>query len=134
MYRTLSDRHAGDLYGTQSHFFCPHKPLTNYLTRARYRFAFWEASQDGATGEIRFRRQTQLVSQSGGRGGDLAATTALPMTLRVRPQQRTEDRFVERFEAHDIVSDHEGESMHDDGIHSTVTEDDKPELEWAHAR
>jgi len=54
------------------------------------------------------------------------------MSRRVRPQHQSEERFVERFEARDIVLEHESESMRD-GIHST-TEDDKSELEWGHAK
>jgi hypothetical protein len=49
------------------------------------------------------------------------------MTRRVRPQHQSEERFVERFEARDIVLTHEGESMRAE-IRSIATEDDRSEL------
>jgi len=55
------------------------------------------------------------------------------MARRSRPQLQSEERFVERFEAHDIVLDNESESMRD-GNHSLVLEDDKSESGWVHAR
>jgi len=109
MYRTLSDRQAGNLLD------------------------FWETSQDEATGEIRFRRQTQLVGRSDGHSRDSASTTALPMARRSRPQLQSEERYVERFEAHDVALDNESESMRD-GNHSIILEDDKSESGWVHAR
>ena len=104
------------------------------MKRPVHRLDFWETSQDEATGEIRFRRQTQLVvGRSSRQSGDSSSTTALPMARRSRPQQPPEDRFVERFEARDIVLDHESESMRD-GSHSIVMKDDKSESGWVHAR
>lgn len=55
------------------------------------------------------------------------------MTRRSRSQQQSEERFVERFEAKDIILNHESESMRD-GSHSIVMEDDKSEPGWVHAR
>jgi len=98
-----------------------------------HRLDFWETSQDEATGEIRFRRQTQLVGRSDGHSRDSASTTALPMARRSRPQLQSEERYVERFEAHDIALDDESESMRD-GNRSIVLEDDKSESGWVHAR
>ena len=97
-----------------------------------HRLDFWEASQDEATGEIRFRRQTQLVGHTGRQSDHSSSTTALPMTRRSRSQLQSEERFVERFEAKDIVLNHESESMRD-GSHSIVM-DDKSESGWVHAR
>jgi len=109
MYRTLSDRQAGNLLD------------------------FWETSRDETTGEIRFRRQTQLIARTDGPDGDTASTTALPMGRLVRPQPQPEERYVERFEARDIVLDDESESMRDTK-RSMVTEDDKSGTEWVHAK
>ncbi|KAI0298452.1 hypothetical protein B0F90DRAFT_702538 [Multifurca ochricompacta] len=90
MYRTLSDRQAGNVLD------------------------FWETSRDETTGEIRFRRQTQFVTRTdGGHGVDTASTTALPMGRLVRTQQQPDERFVERFEARDIELDDDAESMRD---------------------
>jgi hypothetical protein len=99
------------------------------------RLDFWETSRDETTGEIRFRRQTQLVVRTDGPSpsGDTASTTALPMGRLVRAQPQPEERYVERFEARDIVLDDEYESMRD-VKHSMATEDDRSGVEWVHAK
>jgi len=115
MYRTLSDRQAGNLLD------------------------FWETSRDETTGEIRFRRQTQLVNnRTDGPNGETASTTALPMGRLVRtPQQVAEERYVERFEARDIELDDDSVSIQD-VKRSIGTEDDKSSAatatEWVHAK
>jgi hypothetical protein len=115
MYRTLSDRQAGNVLD------------------------FWETSRDETTGEIRFRRQTQVVTRTdGGHGAETASTTALPMGRLVRTQPGSEERyverFVERFEAHAIEQDDDSVSM-PDAKSGIDIEDDKPEPEWvAHAK
>ncbi|KAH9958770.1 hypothetical protein BC827DRAFT_1269365 [Russula dissimulans] len=109
MYRTLSDRQAGNLLD------------------------FWETSRDETTGEIRFRRQTQLVARHDGQGAsDTASTTALPMGRLVRTQPQVEERYVERFEARDIELDDDSESMRD-AKPSIGIEDDKT-ADWVHAK
>ncbi|KAI9453595.1 hypothetical protein F5148DRAFT_460083 [Russula earlei] len=109
MYRTLSDRQAGNLLD------------------------FWETSRDETTGEIRFRRQTQFLARTDGQCGDTASTTALPMGRLVRTQPQPEERFVERFEARDIVLD-DSESIRD-AKPSIATEDDDKSVEgWVHAK
>ena len=84
------------------------------------------------TGAIRFRRQTQLVGRT---HCDSASTTALQMARRVCPPQQPEERFMERFEAHDIELDKhdEGGSM-GDVSRSIVIEEDKSETSWVHAK
>ncbi|KAI0270477.1 hypothetical protein BC834DRAFT_967264 [Gloeopeniophorella convolvens] len=72
MYRKIFDRHAGN--------------LLEYL----------ESSRDEATGEIRFRRQTQLVSRHDATG----LSSALPLERLVRAPPS--ERYVERFEACEI--------------------------------
>ncbi|KAI0255663.1 hypothetical protein BJV78DRAFT_691808 [Lactifluus subvellereus] len=89
MYRTLSDRQAGNMLD------------------------FWETSRDETTGEIRFRRQTQFIKATEGQGADAACSTALPMGRLVRTQTQAEERFVERFEAHDIELDDDCDSAKD---------------------
>ena len=84
------------------------------------------------TGAIRFRRKTQLVNRTPGLSGDSASTTALQMTRRVCPPSQPEERYMERFEAHDIGLDDESESM-GDGNRSIAMEDDKPETASVHA-
>jgi len=108
MYRTLSDRQAGNLLD------------------------FWETSQDDMTGAIRFRRKTQLVRRTPCRSGDSASTTALQMARQACPPPQPEEHYMERFEAHDIALDDEGESM-GDGNRGIAKEDDKSETAWAHA-
>ena len=85
------------------------------------------------TGAIRFRRQTQLVGRT---HCDSASTTALQMTRRVCPPPQPEERFMERFEAHDIELDNhdEGESMGDKDRRSIAIEEDKSEMSWVHAK
>jgi len=107
MYRAVSDRHAGNLLD------------------------FWETSRDETTGEIRFRRQTQLVGRADAQAGDTASTTALPMGRLVRAQPQPEERYVERFQARDIDLDDDSER---DAKRSIVTVDDKQETEWVHAK
>jgi hypothetical protein len=51
----------------------------------------------------------------------------------VRAQPQPEERYVERFEARDIVLDDECESMRD-AKHSMATEDDRSGVEWVHAK
>jgi hypothetical protein len=101
------------------------------------RLEFWETSRDETTGEIRFRRQTQLVAPADGPCGDTASTTALPMGRLVRPQapaeERYSERYVERFEACDIMLDNESESIRD-LKRSVATEDDRSGVEWGHAK
>jgi hypothetical protein len=113
MYRTLSDRQSGNILD------------------------FWETSRDETTGEIRFRRQTQLVNRAdshGGASGEVASSTALPMGRLVRTQQPLiEERYVERFEARDIELDDDSESM-PDKKRSIAIEDDKSEAGWVHAK
>jgi len=104
MYRTLSDRQAGNMLD------------------------FWETSRDETTGEIRFRRQTQFVRATEGQGCDAAASTALPMGRLVRTQVQVEERFVERFEAHEIELDDDGESSKD--AKPGVATDDKLVTHW----
>lgn len=100
-----------------------------------HRLDFWETSRDETTGEIRFRRQTQFVNptgSTGGASGEAASSTALPMGRLVRTQQPlVEERYVERFEARDIELDDDSES---DKKRSIVTDDDKLETDWAHAK
>jgi hypothetical protein len=114
MYRALSDRQAGNVLD------------------------FWETSRDETTGEIRFRRQTQVVTRTdGGHGAETASTTALPMGRLVRTQPGSEERyverFVERFEAHAI--DDDSVSMPDAKSGIDMEDDDKLEPEWvAHAK
>jgi hypothetical protein len=106
---------------------------------------FWETSRDDTTGEIRFRRQTQLVgraSSTGAASGEVASSTALPMGRLVRTQQPpVEERYVERFEARDIELDDDSESdkKRSSGIGIGLginigIDDDKLETEWAHAK
>jgi len=110
-------------------------------TRTACRLDFWETSRDETTGEIRFRRQTQLVNRvdsQGGGSGEVASSTALPMGRLVRTQQPVvEERYVERFEARDIELDDDSESMPDKkrsiGLEVGI-EDVKMETEWAHAK
>jgi len=115
MYRALSDRHAGNVLD------------------------FWETSRDETTGEIRFRRQTQVVTRTDGdHGADTASTTALPMGRLVRTQPGSEERyverFVERFEAHAIEHDDDSLTV-PDGKSGIDEEDDKLAAEWeAHAK
>src|SRR5260221_5630262 len=109
MYRTLSDRQAGNLYGIPSTLPPPLPTIVDETTIRR--LDFWETSRDETTGEIRFRRQTQLIARTDAPGGDTASTTALPMGRLVRATPQPEDRFVERFEARDIVLDDESESI-----------------------
>ncbi|KAH9003803.1 hypothetical protein EDB86DRAFT_3214350 [Lactarius hatsudake] len=115
MYRSLSDRQAGNVLD------------------------FWETSRDETTGEIRFRRQTQVVTRTdGGHGAETSSTTALPMGRLVRTQPASEElhveRFVERFEAHAIERDDDSVSM-PDAKSGLDMEDDKPAVEWVtHAK
>jgi len=115
MYRALSDRQAGNVLD------------------------FWETSRDETTGEIRFRRQTQVVTRTdAGHGADTASTTALPMGRLVRTQPASEERYVERyverFEAREIDHDDDSVTM-PDGKSGIDEEDDKPGVEWvAHAK
>ena len=51
----------------------------------------------------------------------------------VRAQPQPDERYVERFEARDIVLDDESEVMRD-VKHSMATEDDKSAVEWVHAK
>jgi hypothetical protein len=97
------------------------------------RLDFWETSRDETTGEIRFRRQTQLVCRADTQAGDTASTTALPMGRLVRPPPQPEERYVERFEARDIElsDDNESDAKRQGSI---VTVDDKQEIEWVHAK
>ncbi|KAH9974553.1 hypothetical protein BGW80DRAFT_1301110, partial [Lactifluus volemus] len=110
MYRTLSDRQAGNLLD------------------------FWEASQDEITGEIRFRRQTQFVTRTDGQTTDMASSTALPMGRLMRSPPQSNGRYVERFEVRDIELD--DESLRDSAKRSIATEDTgKSETDWvAHAK
>jgi len=133
MYRTLSDRQSGNMYG---------RPLLHFpYSLTRCRLDFWETSRDETTGEIRFRRQTQFVNRAdsqAGAHGDVASSTALPMGRLVRTQQPViEERYVERFEARDIELDDDSESMPDKkrsiGLEVGI-EDVKMETEWAHAK
>ena len=94
------------------------------------RLDFWETSRDEATGEIRFRRQTQFVTRAEGQS-DSASSTALPMGRLVRTQPQAEERFVERFEARDIELDDDSESMPDK---KRSIGDDKLEPQWVHAK
>jgi hypothetical protein len=94
----------------------------------RRRLDFWETSQDEATGKIRFRRQTQFIKTTEGQGGDAAASTALPMGRLVRMQLPVEERFVERFEAHDIELDDDSDSSRE--AKPCVATDDKLGTEW----
>jgi hypothetical protein len=100
-----------------------------------YRLDFWETSRDETTGEIRFRRQTQVVTRTDvGHGAETASTTALPMGRLVRTQPGPEERYVERFEAHAIDHDDDSVSM-PDGKSGIDIEDDKTVAEWvAHAK
>jgi hypothetical protein len=87
------------------------------------------------TGEIRFRRQTQLVGRADAQAGDTASTTALPMGRLVRPQPQPEERYVERFQARDIELSDDNESMRDAKRQGSIaTVDDKQEVEWVHAK
>ena len=104
------------------------------------RLDFWETSRDETTGEIRFRRQTQVVTRTDvGHGAETASTTALPMGRLVRTQPASEEhyveRFVERFEAHEIEHDDDTMSMPDGKSGIDIEEDDKTVAEWvAHAQ
>jgi hypothetical protein len=83
------------------------------------------------TGEIRFRRQTQFVTRTEGQTIDMASSTALPMGRLVRPQPRSDERYVERFEVGDIELD--DESFKGSANRSITT--DKSETDWvAHAK
>jgi len=109
MYRTLSDRQAGNLLD------------------------FWETSRDETTGEIRFRRQTQFIARTDApTPGNTASTTALPMGRLVRAQPQPDERFVERFEARDIELDDDSES--DAKANMGTDDDDKVVTEWVHAK
>lgn len=117
MYRALSDRQAGNVLD------------------------FWETSRDETTGEIRFRRQTQVVTRTDvGHGAETASTTALPMGRLVRTQPGSEERyverFVERFEAQAIEHEHDDDSVSmPDGKSGIDIDDDKTVAEWvAHAK
>jgi len=74
-----------------------------------------------------------LVARTDGPGGDTASTTALPMGRLVRATPQPDERYVERFEARDIVLDGEDESMRD-VKRSMATEDDRSAVEWVHAK
>ncbi|KAH9969356.1 hypothetical protein BJV74DRAFT_867906 [Russula compacta] len=92
MYRKIFDRHAGD--------------LLEYL----------ESSRDATTGEIRFRRHTQLVSRTDlarGWGDPFVTSSALPMAMAMghhHPRAMNANvnvngrghRYVERFQACEI--------------------------------
>ncbi|KAH9974552.1 hypothetical protein BGW80DRAFT_1301098 [Lactifluus volemus] len=109
MYRTLSDRQAGNLLD------------------------FWETSRDEMTGEIRFRRQTQFITPSEAQNTEAVTTTALPMGRLVRSQPQLEERYVERFEARDIELDDDSLTIKD--AKPSITADDKSETEWeTHAK
>ena len=137
MYRTLSDRQSGNMYG---------RPLFSLIsviicaafTHTHCRLDFWETSRDETTGEIRFRRQTQFVNRGDsqdGASGDVASSTALPMGRLVRTQQPpVEERYVERFEARDIELDDDSESDKKRSINTEGIEYDKLEPGWAHAK
>jgi len=111
----------------------PPSPAQSFDETTIRRLDFWETSRDEATGEIRFRRQTQLIARTDDPAGDTASTTALPMGRLVRAPPQPEERFVERFEARDIVLDDESESIRD-LKRSMATEDDKSGAEWVHAK
>ena len=51
----------------------------------------------------------------------------------VRATPQPDERYVERFEARDIVLDGEDESMRD-VKRSMATEDDRSAVEWVHAK
>ena len=135
MYRTLSDRQSGNMYGR------PLLSISSVIVHNSHthipRLDFWETSRDETTGEIRFRRQTQFVNRvdsAGGASGEVASSTALPMGRLVRTQQPlVEERYVERFEARDIELDDDSESM-PDKKRSIGIEDDKSETGWVHAK
>jgi len=131
MYRNLSDRQSGNMYGQPILFFLSVMITTQPPSHTR-RLDFWETSRDETTGEIRFRRQTQYVARGEGQG-DSASSTALPMGRLVRAQPLAEERFVERFEARDIELDDDSESMPDKKP-SMAIEDDKLEPNWVHAK
>lgn len=102
-----------------------------------HRLDFWETSRDETTGEIRFRRQTQVVTRTdGGHGAETASTTALPMGRLVRTQPASEERFVERFHAHEIEQgDDDSVSIPDLKSGIDIEDDVKPVTEWvAHAK
>jgi len=138
MYRTLSDRQAGNLYGPSSPFFllkknCHSRTIDELLpTSHTQRLDFWETSRDEMTGAIRFRRKTQLVNRTPGLSGDSASTTGLQMARRGCPPPQPEERYMERFEAHDIALDDESESM-GEGNRGIAMGDDKSETVSVHA-
>ncbi|KAI0298453.1 hypothetical protein B0F90DRAFT_1732613 [Multifurca ochricompacta] len=96
MYRKIFDRHAGD--------------MLEYL----------ESSRDTTTGEIRFRRQTHLISHLGhdSDSGPCGITRALPMGHLGRG---INERYVERFEACEIRLEEGSES---DTTHMTKIDPD----------
>jgi len=104
-----------------------------------HRLDFWETSRDETTGEIRFRRQTQVVTRTDVGHADTASTTALPMGRLVRTQPGSEERymerFVERFEAQEIERDDDSTTVRDAKSGIDI-EDDKPAIdEWVvHAK
>ncbi len=136
MYRTLSDRQSGNMYGrplvSPFPWFIIIQPL--FAPCHTFRLDFWETSRDETTGEIRFRRQTQFVNRADSQAGvEAASSTALPMGRLVRTQPPIEERYVERFEAREIELDYDGESM-PDKKRDSVIEDDKSETGWTHAK
>jgi hypothetical protein len=135
MYRTLSDRQAGNLYEALSFLmkFINGRFKSPLPVGAAPSFDFWETSRDETTGEIRFRRQTQLVAHDDGNGAGAATSTALPMGRLVRTQLQPEERYVERFEARDIDLDDDSVTTKD-AKPSNAT-DSKSETDWvAHAK
>jgi hypothetical protein len=142
MYRTLSDRQSGNMYGqsislssmiaTSNPFFL----LTTFThTHTECRLDFWETSRDETTGEIRFRRQTQFVNRAESRQDNSAASTALPMGRLVRTQPQVEERYVERFEAREIELE-DDESVPDKKRGMAIEDDksDKSATGWVHAK
>ena len=74
------------------------------------------------------------ADSTGAASGEAASSTALPMGRLVRTQQPlVEERYVERFEARDIELDVD-DDCESDKKRSIVTDDDKVETEWAHAK
>lgn len=74
------------------------------------------------------------ADSQGGASGEVASSTALPMGRLVRTQPAVEERYVERFEARDILLDDDSESMPDKKRSIGTVDDKVEEAEWAHAK
>jgi hypothetical protein len=78
------------------------------------RLEYLESSRDATTGEIRFRRQAQLISRLSHADGDPCGMSSAPSIDRFPPALR--ERYVERFEECEIRVEGAGSEAHLMGI------------------